>query len=205
MFETALLLLLSTCFSCHQAGAVIQKAVIGSFLRVTQLCRRCGKQYKWDSQPHIGTSPAGNILISSAILFTGSLPAKALQIFKVLNCASITRSTYYRHQTHFLQPAVRCVWRRQQTALLDALKEKGKPLVLAGDGRADSPGHCAKYGSYTFVELTCSKVVDFQLIQVLYLYTQFCVSIMIIITLFVYRVMGWVAVTTWKKKDCSIV
>ena len=76
--------------------------------------------------------------------------------------------------------------------------------MLAGDGRADSPGHCAKCGSYTFVELTCSKVVDFQLIQVLYLYTQFCLSIMIIITLFVYRVMRWVAVTTWKK-DCSVV
>ena len=40
--------------------------------------------------------------------------------------------------------------------------------MLAGDERADSPGHSAKYGSYTFVELTCSKVVDFQLIQVLY-------------------------------------
>ena len=98
---------------------------------------------------------------------------------------------------------MRCIWRRQQTALLDALKEKGKPLVLAGDGRADSPGHCAKYGSYTFVELT-RKVVHFQLIQVLYLYTQLCLSIMTIITLFAYRVMRWVAVTTWKKKDCSV-
>ena len=66
---------------------------------------------------------------------------------------------------------MRSVWRCQQTALLDALKEKGKPLVLAGDGRADNPGHSAKYGSYTFVELTCSKVVDFQLIQVLYLHS----------------------------------
>ena len=63
---------------------------------------------------------------------------------------------------------MRSVWRCHQTALLDALKEKGKPLVLAGDGRADNPGHSAKY---TFVELTCSKVVDFQLIQVLYLHS----------------------------------
>ena len=37
--------------------------------------------------------------------------------------------------------------------------------MLAGDGRADSPGHSAKYGSYTLIELS-NKVVDFQLVQV---------------------------------------
>ena len=45
-------------------------------------------------------------------------------------------------------------------------KQQGKPLILAGDGRADSPGHSAKYGSYTVIELTCNKVVDFKLVQV---------------------------------------
>ena len=106
VFEAAILLLFSTCFSRHQAGAEIQKAVIGFFLRVTQLCKCCGNRYKWGSQPHIRTTRAGNVLISSAILFTGLLPANALQIFKVLNYASITRSTYFfgiRH-TSYSQP-----------------------------------------------------------------------------------------------------
>ena len=39
-------------------------------------------------------------------------------------------------------------------------------MVVAGDGRADSPGHSAKYGCYTLVELTCNKVIDFKLVQV---------------------------------------
>ena len=33
--------------------------------------------------------------------------------------------------------------------------------MLAGDGRSDSPGHSAKYGSYSILDLTCNKIVDF--------------------------------------------
>ena len=39
-------------------------------------------------------------------------------------------------------------------------------LVLGGDGRADSPGHSAKYGSYSVIDLKQSKVVDIKLVQV---------------------------------------
>ena len=45
------------------------------------------------------------------------------------------------------------------------MKGKGG-LILAGDGRANRPGHSAKYGTYSVVELTCHKVVDFKLVQV---------------------------------------
>ena len=37
---------------------------------------------------------------------------------------------------------------------------------LSGDGRADSPGHSAKYGSYTVIDISCNKVMDFKLVQV---------------------------------------
>ena len=50
---------------------------------------------------------------------------------------------------------------------------QGVPLVEGGDGRADSPDHCAKYGSYTIHDLKQNKVLDLQLVQVsfiLYMY-----------------------------------
>ena len=28
---------------------------------------------------------------------------------------------------------------------------------LSGDGKADSPGHSAKYGSYTVIDISCNK------------------------------------------------
>ncbi|CAM4569027.1 unnamed protein product [Leuciscus chuanchicus] len=38
-------------------------------------------------------------------------------------------------------------------------------LVVAGDCRSDSPGHSAKYGSYSLIEERVNKVVDVQLVQ----------------------------------------
>lgn len=52
-------------------------------------------------------------------------------------------------------------------------EERGEPLVLGGDGRADSPGHCAKYGSYSTIDLEQGIVVDIQLVQVIYIFFLF--------------------------------
>ncbi|KAK3106929.1 hypothetical protein FSP39_003265 [Pinctada imbricata] len=38
-------------------------------------------------------------------------------------------------------------------------------LVLGGDGRSDSPGHCAKYGSYAVLDLRVMLVVEVQVVQ----------------------------------------
>ena len=38
--------------------------------------------------------------------------------------------------------------------------------MIGGDGRADSTGHSAKYGSYTLLELKHKAILDVQLIQV---------------------------------------
>ena len=46
------------------------------------------------------------------------------------------------------------------------LKCEKRGLVLGGDGRADSPGHSAKFGSYTLMELKKRVVIDVQLVQV---------------------------------------
>ena len=46
------------------------------------------------------------------------------------------------------------------------LKQGKKRLALCGDGRSDSPGHCAKFGLYTVIEMSCKKVLDYKLVQV---------------------------------------
>ena len=50
--------------------------------------------------------------------------------------------------------------------LLSKLVKKQQGLVLGGDGRSDSPGHSAKYGSYSILELNINKIVDRKLVQV---------------------------------------
>ena len=65
---------------------------------------------------------------------------------------------------------VKEAWEEQQEFVMADLQAHDK-LVLAGDGRCDSPGHSAKYGTYTLMQADSTqlrgaqKVVDFQLIQ----------------------------------------
>ena len=166
VFESALLLLFNLCIFCGQSSTALKKTVIGTFLRITQTCTECCRVRVWDSQPHLGRTPAGNIRLSAAILFVGALPAQALRMFSVLNCPTISKKAFFRHQTHFLQPAITLVWREQQQSLMAKFKDSIKGLQLAGDGRADSPGHSAKYGTYSVIELSCNKVLDVKLVQV---------------------------------------
>ena len=44
--------------------------------------------------------------------------------------------------------------------------EENKGLELGGDGSADNPGHSAKYGSYSIIELNKNKAIDLKLVQV---------------------------------------
>ena len=46
------------------------------------------------------------------------------------------------------------------------LHEFDEPLSLGGDGRSDSPGHSAKYGAYTLMDLHHNMVLDVELVQV---------------------------------------
>ena len=154
------------CVMCKKTATTVQKKVVGTFLRITQFCKICNYTHTWDSQPYIGNIPAGNLLTSAAILYTGSFPSKAIRIFKTLNCATISLSTFFRHQSSYLQPTINSVWIRHQQKLLSTFKSNNAKLQVGGDGRADSPGHCAKYGAYSLIELTCNRVIDFQLVQV---------------------------------------
>ena len=70
------------------------------------------------------------------------------------------------HQKTFLQPAINCIWEKEQEVLINLLQVKKQGLVLGGDDRADSPGHSAKYGSYSVVDVKQNKVVDLKLVQV---------------------------------------
>lgn len=134
--------------------------------QVRQQCSSCESMYTWDSQPYIKSTPTGNILLSAAILYSGAQPAKMLRVLKILGCVSISSRTYFKHQRCYLQPSISLVWNKHQEEIMKQLKREKRGLVLGGDGRADSPGHSAKFGSYTLMDLRKRVVIDVQLVQV---------------------------------------
>jgi len=108
---------------------------------------------------------AGNILMSASILFSGASYTKTLRIFETMGISSISESTFKRHAREYLQPTIYKVWHDEQEELLRILGAMPGKLEVGGDGRADSPGHSAKYGSYTAMELRINKIIDLQLVQ----------------------------------------
>jgi solute carrier family 8 (sodium/calcium exchanger) len=157
-----LLSLFSLCPVCDQQ-ADVKTHTVGTLLCITQSCEDCEYYRSWKSQPIINNAPAGNLLLSAAILFTGAQPTKTLRVLDCLACASITRATFYNYQKWYLQPAIFNVWNQQQTNMIQVLQALGEPLSLGGDGRSDSPGHCAKYGSYSLMDLEHNVILDVEL------------------------------------------
>lgn len=141
--------------------------VIGTFVSVSQQCSSCDFSRRWHSQPMIGQLPAGNIHLSASILFTGGSFSKVDKVLAAMKVESISSATFYDHARRFLQPTILTLWRDSQSELLQQLAQRSGDLIIGGDMRADSPGHCAKYGAYSVLELRSNRIIDVQLVQVL--------------------------------------
>ena len=178
VFESHLLSLFKSCPQC-QHPTTISLHTIGSYVHINRTCARdsCAYRDNWDSQPYVQDTPAGNLLLSAAILFSGSLPSKAIRMLQFINCACITDSTFYTHQRRYLQPAITNIWKREQANMVTLLQVLDKPLLLGGDGRCDSPGYSAKYGSYTLMELKHNAILNVELIQVQILNFNYCITL----------------------------
>ena len=110
-----------------------------------------------------GGTPVGNVLLSWSILFSGGLPSQLLRALQSINIAGISSRTFFRHQSKYLNNVVNNVWFSQRNTLFNELQGTG--LVVGADGRCDSMGHSAKYGSYTAMDLDRNKVLTVELVQ----------------------------------------
>ena len=174
VFESKLQELLSVCRVCGSNATVIRRRTIGSMVVMDSVCAVSEEHvFTWHSQPMEHNMPLGNLLISASILFSGSSPVKAVNIMKFSRIETFCLRTYYNIQGSFLLPAITSVWEEEQQTMLEAVDGHMK---LGGDARCCSPGHTAKYGSYTVMDLETSKVIDVQLVQVCYIYVIFIFS-----------------------------
>lgn len=116
VFEECLLSLFQKCHSCGAESTNTSNWNISSHQSALL------KLYKWDSQPCIKNISAGNILLSSVILFSGASPAKIFRLLKTYGCACINSRTYFKHQKKYLQPSIFSVWNQHQNGLFQQLR-----------------------------------------------------------------------------------
>ncbi|XP_031162793.2 uncharacterized protein LOC116055133 isoform X1 [Sander lucioperca] len=163
VYENCLLELFESCPVCSSMCDV-RKTIRGTFLAVDQTCHRCEFNRQWKSQPFIGSTPAGNIHLSAAVYFTGTSFIQMKKVFNAFGVRSMRYQAFRKHAKTYLEPAIVWKWKRAQQVELQSLSQQSK-VIIGGDMRADSPGHCAKFGSYTVMNLETSTVIDIQLVQ----------------------------------------
>ena len=161
VFETQLRLLTDFCHDCGKQQLHMKKDINGTCIMCSYLCE-CGSSFYWTSQPHSGTMPYGNLLTAAAIMFSGGSATRILNMMKHLKLACFTERTYFRLQQFYLIPSIQELYNLKQNVLLSRLKNS---IQVAGNGRCCSPGHTAKYGSYSFLEMDTGKIIHTELVQ----------------------------------------
>ncbi|XP_061566080.1 uncharacterized protein LOC133420407 isoform X1 [Cololabis saira] len=163
VYETCLLELFQSCPVCQRESDVATNKC-GTFIAVNQLCNHCGFSRKWSSQPLVGNTPAGNLQLSAAVYFTGASFSKLEKIFQAMHLKLFKYDTFRRHARSFLEPAIVHKWKAEQDDVLLQLSQE-QSVVVGGDMKAGSPGHCATYGSYALMDLKRNTIIDVQLVQ----------------------------------------
>ena len=72
---------------------------------------------------------------------------------------SLRKTSFYNLQKKFLFPAINHVYNTRRDVIFNALESKS--LDVIGDGRFDSPGNNASFGTYSFMNSGNSEILDF--------------------------------------------
>ena len=106
--------LFMVCPYCMEPATAEVTKVIGTKIYVTQKCPTCKLVRQWKSQPNIRRIPAGNLLLSAAILYSDSMTSLTLRIFKILKVECFSRQMFCKHQKNYLIPVVMKLWKEEK-------------------------------------------------------------------------------------------
>ncbi|XP_041916195.1 uncharacterized protein LOC121680718 [Alosa sapidissima] len=127
----------------------------------------CANHFKADCFENLGQYTAG--LANKLRLTEGSVPTvrgrsqEERHVFRAMHLQVFLYDTFRWHARTYIEPAIVTKWKASQDDMLLRLSREN--AIIGGDMRADSPGHSAKFGSYTVMDLKTNTVIDVQLVQ----------------------------------------
>ena len=163
VFWSCLLPLLQFCIECRHPASIRHIYNKGTMIMVSLLCER-GHCTRWYSQPLIKGMAAGNLLLAASLLYTGNTFQKIKQFMDVFRLNFFSERNYSHIQKTYLFPAVHHVYTTQRELIFENIREENE-LHVTGDGRCDSPGYSAKYGTYTLMNSSNGQILDFRVIH----------------------------------------
>ena len=164
VFWSCLQSLFRFCLTCFKCTTITKTATRGSLLIVTMKCSD-QHEHKWFSQPIINGKSPGNLLIAASILYSGNTYSRIMEMMNIIHVQFFSGTTYYQHQKNVLLPTINSVYKSyRQKSFARCLMYDSNNVI--GDGRCDSPGFSAKYGTYTIMSSDTNEILDFHVVHV---------------------------------------
>jgi hypothetical protein len=111
--------------NCKECGSLceIDKTHTGSMVTIKTVC--CNNHiFEWRSQPYLNNLPTGNLLIPSAIVFTGGTYEASKQFSQALNMNFVNKDQFYKVQSNVIFPIINKAYNIQQNAVIDEIKKQ---------------------------------------------------------------------------------
>lgn len=156
--------LFKKCRSCKYPIIKHKFICKGASLSVFTTCEM-GHTLNWSSQPQYGKLPVGDVLIASSLMMSGINFNSFIEFCSTLNLNMFTRTIYDRHINRYFTSVVNFAWYKNQNEILEKILNSSDATWLAGDGQFDSPGFCAKFVTYSIMDLNTGNIIDFSIIQ----------------------------------------
>lgn len=157
--------LLVFCRECHKRAHITNMIKKGTMLIVSLLCEN-NHDTTWHSQPKFDQGmAAGNLCMAASILLSGNTFQAIKEMMEIANVNFISSTTFYDLQKRYIFSAINKVYMtHRELRFANALEQP--TLHLLGDGRCDSPGYNAKYGTYTLMNSESGEIMDFHVSHV---------------------------------------
>ena len=163
VYWSSLVLLLQYCLSCPAKALVNSVFIQGSALVVELICKD-GHISLLRLQPRTSNFYEGNIVLAASILFSANTFSKIKKYFELACIPFILHTSYYNLQKDYLFGVANEAWVNEEKEVVSKISQP-HPCLFSGVGRCDSPGHNAKYLTYTFLEHSINKIVAMSLTQ----------------------------------------
>ena len=151
-------LLFRFCMECGSSVSSRQYHIIGATVFVTLECT-AGHRVTWDSMDYGHKKCNDHALLSSAIVLSGSTYTPFSEAMQIAKVSFLSEKAFYTIQKDLIFPAINNVYQRKAREILERAKNQG-PVSLIGDGRCDSPGFSAKFGTYTLMNETDNERIN---------------------------------------------
>ena len=166
VYWSSLIILLKHCLfpACILTTIITDIAYKGSQLIVKMKCQE-GHITSWNSQPNCNHYSIGNLTSAASVLFSANTYQRLANFFELAGVQWLSKTSFYDIQRDILLGVVNRNYNEQSKKISDDMKKHGV-YNLSGDGRCDSPGHNAKYLTYSFMDKITNRIFAFSLTQV---------------------------------------